>query len=106
MKRHPITKQDSIRTALDTQCPDGYNIECHEGSEEFILLSLVVNKGIDSRLEAVTGLQEFKGQYGKRGFRFDTPSMLVVLRRLQEMQDDEADSLRSDILSTLGIEEV
>jgi hypothetical protein len=90
------------------------------GSEEVEMLARVVNQGIDSHLEAVTGdfgkverklppSEMFpEGALIASGVKCDiTPDgMLCLLRRLNEDGTEEADSLRGSILSTLNIEEI
>ncbi len=100
------TPESIINEALERECPDGYTIEVHQGSDVCTALTTAVNQGIDSHLEAVTGLVEFAGRHGKRRFRFDSASMLVMLRRLSESSMDASASLRSAILTTLNIEEI
>jgi len=72
----------------------------------------VVNEGIDSHLEAVTE-SEFHWEREMVCHRLmcsvSPHSMWVVLRRLLERDakgDDEAGLLRTDILTTLEIEEI
>jgi len=100
------TPADVIRAALDAQCPEGYNISAWLQSEEYQAIGTAVNQGIDSRLEAVTDMKQGRDSRGAPEFTFTTDDMLVILRRLAESDDDNAMSLRSCILETLGIEEV
>ena len=62
-----------------------------------------VNQGIDSRLEGFTA-SVFDSSTGKCMIAPD--EMKVLLRRLYESGSEESWSLRTDILSTLNIEEV
>lgn len=100
------TPTDVIRAALDAQCPEGYHISAWPRSEDYQALVAAVNQGIDSHLEAVTGMKQGTDSRGSPEFTFTTDDMLVILRRLGESDDDNAMFLRSCILETLGIEEV
>ena len=76
------------------------------------LMKSVVNEGIDSHLEAVTeSTFTWESAQGARRLvcSISPRSMLCVLRRLQERGEagnEEAATLRSDILTTLKIEEI
>jgi hypothetical protein len=69
------------------------------------LIKKIVNIGIDSCLEAMT-----ESKFDWTGSRLECyishKDMLVFLRRLYENGSEEAWSWRSDILSTLEIEEI
>lgn len=96
--------------------PDVYPMDLVGEAAEVIVQ--VVNQGIDSHLEAVFGDFEWYNRTLKDGRPYMTAlrckvpkeSMLVLLRRLYEFADDEffeeAWSLRSDILSTIDLEEI
>jgi hypothetical protein len=99
------TPEEVIIAAVTRECPEGYEIECHQGSEDFETLSSAVNQGIDAHLTAIF-FKEFEGCYGKRGFRIEPRSMGVLCRRLTDSGEEPAEDLRSAILSTLDIEEV
>lgn len=82
--------------------------------DDGILVMRLVNIGIDSHLEACF-IKERGDDYNWRqgrliGSKLDCTvspeSMLVLLRRLEEQGSDEALALRSDILTTLDIEEI
>lgn len=92
----------AIKAAAMAQCPDGYPVEMPHGYE-FDLLCEAINQGIDSHLEAVQ-FTEFSGSYGKRGFKFNPETLSVLVRRLMESDNDEAQSLASGICETLNIE--
>lgn len=63
-----------------------------------------VNQGIDAHLEAIF-FDQFQGDYGKNGIRInDAKSLLVLVRRLTELESENADSLASGIMETVGIE--
>lgn len=92
----------AIKAAAMAQCPKGYPVEMHNGSDLEALCE-AVNQGIDAHLEAVR-FTEFSGSYGRRGFRFEPETLHVLVRRLMESDNDEAQMLASDICSTLNIE--
>ena len=89
-----------------------YTITAPHGSSDAKLITRIVNMGIDSHLEAVTDSkfgnekEKVKGLGGRLTCEFSNKDMLVILRRLWEDGSDEAWLLRSDILSTLEIEEI
>lgn len=74
------------------------------GSEAAMMVGLV-NQGIDAHLEAFV---ESKFTGGDRRLVCDVgpKDMLVLLRRLNESESDDAMSLRSGILTCLEIEEI
>jgi len=92
-----------IRAACAAQCPNGYPmlIRC---KDEWRAIAAAWNQGIDSHLEALTQRSSADHTTGKVNVHPD--ELHVLLRRLYESGEDEAWSLRSDILQTLDIEEV
>jgi hypothetical protein len=92
-----------IKKACADQCPDGYpmTIRC---KDEWRAIAAAWNQGIDSHLEALTERSSADHTTGE--VRVHPDELHVLLRRLYEDGGDEAWSLRSDILSTLDIEEV
>ena len=68
-------------------------------------LRKVVNEGIDAHLTAIVR-SHFQWQGHRLVCDVDHADMLVILRRLYDDGGDVALSLRSGILSTIGIEEV
>ncbi len=99
------TPENVIIAATTRECPEGYEIQCHQSSEDFEAIQSAVNQGIDAHLTAIF-FEEFEGCYGKRGFRFEPRSMGVLCRRLTDSGEENAEDLRSGILSTLDIEEI
>jgi hypothetical protein len=83
-----------------------YHMDLAPGSCEEKVVTQAVNQGIDAHLEAITGLVQMRTSRGRLKLQFTQESMLVLLRRLHDAGDEESASLRRDILSTLGIEEV
>ena len=69
------------------------------------VMTAVVNQGIDSHLEGITE-SKFHSQGKRLICDVSAKDMLIVLRRLGEMDDENAMSLRSSILTTLDIEEI
>lgn len=91
-----------IRAAVEEQCPNGYPMVIKDQKVWDVIVN-AVNKGIDPSLEAFT-MSAFDEKTGKCNI---APSELhILLRRLFEAEDEESWGLRSDILSTLGIEEI
>jgi len=84
------------------QCPDGYPMVL-KSQGEWRVLSDAWNQGIDAHLEALTERSSADSSSGAVNVHPD--ELHVLLRRLFESGDDAAWSLRSDILSTLGITE-
>lgn len=85
------------------QCPDGYPMVL-KSQREWSVLSAAWNQGIDSHLEAITERSSADSCTGNVNVHPD--ELQVLLRRLFEDGSDEAWSLRTDILSTLGVEEI
>jgi hypothetical protein len=103
---------------IEKQLPDTYPMELL--GNDFEVVKKLVNIGIDSRLQAVTGL-ELKIEENRAKMKFDKPSMVCLLNRLLDYSEfgEMADSkvlndeqkqyaydLRSGILTTLDIEEI
>jgi len=100
---------------IKTQSIEYYPIElvCQN---EIDAVSDAVNLGIDSHLEAITERSTFEhfertlgnGQVIASGLRcvIHPEELHVLLRRLNEGNSEEGESLRSCILSTLDIEEI
>lgn len=74
------------------------------GSEAALMVKLV-EMGIDSHLEAFTE-SKFTGNERRIVCDVGPKDMLVLLRRLNESDSDDAMSLRSGILTVLEIEEI
>lgn len=85
------------------QCPDGYPMTLRSQAE-WSAISAAWNQGIDSHLEAITTRSTADASTGK--VNVHPEELHVLLRRLFEDGSEEAWSLRSDILSTLGVEEI
>lgn len=81
---------------------EGYEIEARGFDLEQI--TKCINKGIDSHLQAIY-FNQFRGSYGKTGIRIvDAESLLILVRRLTELESENADCLASSIMETVGIE--
>ncbi len=76
------------------------------GGSDFELFKKVVNQGIDSHLEGFTK-SKFDGfmQDGQKRmcFNFHKSEVPILLRRLEEMGDESADSWASDIRDSEGL---
>lgn len=92
-----------FRDAFAAQGIATFPVEMHEHSKEFAALQSAINVGIDSHLEAVR-FEKFAGSYGRRGFRFGPPALRTLVRRLVDSGSDEAESLASGIVASLGLE--
>ena len=73
--------------------------------EDAAVMRAVVNQGIDAHLTAVVH-SHFQWQGHRLVCEVDHADMQIILRRLNDDGSDVALSLRSGILSTIGIEEV
>ena len=81
---------------------EGYEIECRGYDLEQI--TRCINQGIDSHLQAIY-FDQFQGSYGRTGIRIvDAESLLILVRRLTELESENADQLASAIMETVGIE--
>lgn len=97
------TPPELITRLCREQCPNGYPMTLRSQSE-WSVLSAAWNQGIDSHLEALTERSSADECTGRVNVHPD--ELHTLLRRLFEDGDDEAWSLRSSILSTLGVEEI
>lgn len=80
----------------------GYEIEAR--GQDWQQIVEAVNPGIDSHLEAVF-FDQYAGDHGRNGIRIRDPkSLLTLVRRLTELDSENADSLASGIMETLNIE--
>ena len=70
---------------------------------EWEVIAEAVNQGIDSHLEGFTK-SYFNAYTGE--IRIHPSELHILIRRLGESENEEALSLRSDILTTLDIEEI
>ena len=97
------TPEAVIRKALSECGHDPYPMElCGKEGE---LVRELVNQGIDSHLQAVTG--KFTVNGNRLHCKVDHDGMVCLLRRLNESEDfDTASSIRGGILTTLEIEEI
>lgn len=95
----------ALESAIKSHCAHlpSYPIECHESSEDCEAIRDAVSQGIDSHLEAIR-FTEFSGQYGKRGLALNPETLHVLIRRLMESDNENAQNLASAICGTIGIE--
>jgi len=75
-----------------------YYFEMSLVGEDKELMTSIINQGIDSRLEAFTN-SEFKISTGRLYCWIHTSEMSLLLRRLLELENDNADLLADDIVS-------
>lgn len=98
---------EEIKKRAIEQCPDGYNISTMS-EIEFKVIADAINQGIDSHLEVISNrsTHEIRPQkLGNRAYFCIHPEELhVLVRRLMKSENEVAESLASDICSTLGIE--
>jgi len=98
------------------RCPKPYPMQLV--GEDGKLVERLVNIGIDAHLEAcfTSGVDSYEWKETKIGdgrviavklhCEVSPESMVVLLRRLLEDDNEESDSLRSSILETMNIEEL
>jgi hypothetical protein len=98
------TPDQTIREALARETGDA-NYSMELVGEDAEALRAVVNQGIDAHLTAVVH-SHFQWQGHRLVCDVDPTDMQIILRRLHDDGSDVAMSLRSGILSTIGIEEV
>lgn len=94
---------DKLGDAIKERSLDPFPIECHRKTEMFEAINRAVNQGIDSHLEALF-FEQGAGEYGRVRLVFTPESVPVLVRRLMEDDDDEAQRLAGDICGTLNIE--
>jgi len=103
----------TVADDIVTQSLGSHNYPMELVAEDAELMRRMVNQGIDSHLEAVTGTFD----WGTRDVggkplcsilkcSVDPKGMICLLRRLIEDESEEAHMLREDILTTLDIEEL
>lgn len=81
-------------------------ITCINQSEDFKLFKSVINQGIDARLEGFTKSKFKFSEISLRWYlNFDDSEISILLRRLSELETDEADQWIDDIVNHFyGIE--
>jgi hypothetical protein len=101
-----MTPPEVLTKAMAEELGDKpYTMELPATSEDCNVVMEAVNQGIDAHLEAITD-SKFTWVGSRLHCQVAHKDMLVLLRRLGEMDSDDAMSLRSSILSTLEIEEI
>ena len=94
------TPPNIIDERVAKQTPNGYPMTI-KSQTEWSIIAEVVNIGIDAHLEGFT-----KSKFNNGDVVIHPSEMNLFLRRLYDNGKEEAWSLRSDILTTLGIEEI
>ena len=118
MIKYSFTIGKTPEKTIAKQLPDTYVMELT--NNDFEVIKKLVNIGIDSRLQGVTGLA-LNIIENRAKLELDKPSMVCLLNRLLDYSDfgamadsellehdQKLDSydLRSSILQTIGIEEI
>jgi len=103
MKSFSATYTPALESAIKAATVAPYPIEVHSGSTDFNAFKDAIGQGIDSHLEAVF-FAEAAGEHGRRCFVIEPQTLHVLIRRLMESEDDNAQSLASGICQTLEIE--
>lgn len=97
------TPPNVITAACKEQCPKGYPMVI-KSQTEWSAIASAWNQGIDSHLEALSKRSSADPYTGK--VLIHPEELHVLLRRLGDSDNEEANMLRVDILTTLGIEEI
>ena len=75
-----------------------FPISVYVGGPDFDLFKSVINQGIDSRLEGFTD-SNFYRDGNRYNFDFADSELQVLIRRLIELENEEADQWIDDIVS-------
>jgi hypothetical protein len=75
---------------------DFFNITCLLGGDDDEMFVKVVNQGIDGYLQAFTE-SKFSVQGNRRVLDFHVSELPILLRRLRELEESEADMWADDI---------
>lgn len=105
MKTFSAIWSDAVGAAIKKAAPDFYQMDLARPDAETMIK--VVNQGIDSHLEACF-VPDRGDKYDVHGCRMtckvSRESLPVLVRRLMESDDENAQSLASGICETIGIE--
>ena len=71
-------------------------ITCRVGSEDFKLFSSIIDQGIDSHLEGFTE-SKFVIEDGRLKMSMSKNDIKILVRRLRELDDENADQWADDI---------
>ncbi len=89
--------------------PDEFlDIDCPVGSGDYKMFVGVINQGIDSHLEGFTKskfLPYLNDGQRRMLFGFHKSELPILLRRLDELENEDADSWASDIRQSEGLED-
>jgi len=94
------TPEDVIKERIRKQTPNGYSMTI-KNQGTWTAIFNAVNQGIDAHLEGFT-----RSKFDNGKVNIHPEEMTTLLRRLYEDGSEEAWRLRTDILSTLNIEEI
>lgn len=94
---------DKLGAEIKARSLEPYSLEFHAHSEDFAAFQAAVAQGIDAHLEAIF-FEQGRGACGRARFVVEPASLPVLVRRLMESGDDNAESLASGICETLNIE--
>jgi hypothetical protein len=93
---------EKLGEAIKERSTDPYPIEMHPGND-YKALAEAINQGIDSHLEAVACKQS-PGSHGRSRIVIEPQTLHVLVRRLMESGNEDAESLASGICEPLDIE--
>lgn len=94
---------DKLEAEIKRRSVEPYPMEFHYGSDDFESFKAAVAQGIDSHLEAIF-FEQGNGMSGRLKFTVSADTLHVLIRRLMESGEENAESLASGICSTLEIE--
>ena len=77
-----------------------FTITCPPNGHDVEIFKRVVNQGIDPHLEAFTQSTFYTNPHGRLCMDFAVSEMSILLRRLLELEDEEADAWVRDIVES------
>lgn len=102
MKTFSLMWTEKLGQAMNKATREPYPMEFHRG-KELDAICCAINQGIDSYLQAVHFTQG-RGEHGRMKIIVEPQSVSVLVRRLLESGNEDAEMLASDICGTIGIE--
>lgn len=94
---------NKLEAEIKRRSVEPYPLEFHHGTDDFESFKAAVAQGIDSHLEAIF-FEQGNGMSGRLKFTVSADTLHVLIRRLMESGEENAESLASGICSTLEIE--